>query len=209
MVTLLVGPEKVEIKCHKALLGLKSEYFDAICFGGFATANSEEIEVRNEKPAAIKVFVSWLYSGQFLPSPFDLFELWLLGDRLRSPHFCNEVMHKLFGKFVDEMMYAEDYQMMFARTSPESKLRQFCRDMILAEGPLADDLSDERRAGWEELVKQGGELVVEVALRGSFFQELKYENAPYYWKFHHRYLEPITTRPIEDFIAGRLRQGTR
>lgn len=51
--------------------------------------------------------------------------------------------------------------------------------------------------------------MVEIAKRGSFFAELEWETTPFYWPSHHKYIEPITTRPIEDFLEGRPREGTR
>lgn len=56
IVTLVVGPGQVKVKCHKALLGLKSEYFDAICYGGFATTDAPEIEVQEEYPEVMCMF---------------------------------------------------------------------------------------------------------------------------------------------------------
>ncbi|TVY56778.1 hypothetical protein LSUE1_G009942 [Lachnellula suecica] len=211
-VTLLVGPDKVRIKCHKALLGFKSEYFDAICFGGFSTAESKEIEVQEEDPKAIQAFVAWLYSAQILPTACPLSDLWLLGDRIRSPEFMNEVMHTIFERIEKERIEASEYKQMFIATSPDSKLRQLFRNTILQEGPLGvdNDYSDDFMEAWKDLMKQGGELVVDIALRGSLFTIGTCTE--HRWKSHNKYLEPIeafTTRPIEDFIAGKPRAGTR
>jgi hypothetical protein len=210
-VTLVVGPEKVPIKCNKALLALKSEYFDAVCFGGLARADTDEIEVREEIPKAMKIFVSWLYSGQILSSTFPHVEMWLLGDRLRSPQFTNEVMHTLFGKCYERRIHAEEYQLMFANTTPESKLRKYFRDVVLSEGPLQERWNDGDvlTEAWKDLVKQGGELVVDIAMRGSFCNSPEDDEEPWFYNQHYKYLEPITTRPIEDFIAGKPREGTR
>jgi hypothetical protein len=73
--------------------------------------------VQEESPQAIEEFVFWLYSGQLHSSKFSLVELWLFGDRLRSPQFTNEVMCMLFNKYKVESVSAQDYQFMVAKTT--------------------------------------------------------------------------------------------
>lgn len=147
-----------------ALLGSTSEYFDAICFGGFASSSAsltDEIEVQEENAKAIELFVAWIYSGQIIPSKFPLFELWLLGDRLRSPQFANETMCLPFDQTRDERIWAPDYQQMFDKTTSRSKLRQYFKDVILTEGSL-NEKNYERNEDWDqcfELVTKGGDLV--------------------------------------------------
>jgi hypothetical protein len=65
------------------------------------------------------------------------------------------------------------------------------------------------RDEWLELIGQGGELVVKIATRGSFFTQTEFEECPYFRKCQDKYLEPITTRPIEDLVAGKPREGMR
>ena len=82
--------------------------------------------------------------------------------------------------------------------------------MVLSEGSLQKRRDeDETTEGWKKLVKREGELVVDIAMRGSFCNSPEDEVKPWFYKWHYQYLEPITTRPLEDFIAGKPAQETR
>jgi hypothetical protein len=99
VVALIVGPEKSRVADHKALLGFKSEYLDALLFGGFTSNAKQEIDMENELPEAISIFVSWAYTGRISDScriPPEA--LWIMGDRLRSPGFMNDAMHQIFAR---------------------------------------------------------------------------------------------------------------
>ncbi|KAF4635992.1 hypothetical protein G7Y89_g2082 [Cudoniella acicularis] len=107
-------------------------------------------------------------------------------------------------------MSAETAGFAYNNTRCGSKSRIFVKDHILADGPLALGLSanDKSRKDWKVLIR-GGDLVIDIGLAGSFYHEGGAVEMPYYWENHHKYLEPITTRPLQDFIDGKLRAGTR
>ncbi|TVY35119.1 hypothetical protein LSUB1_G006513 [Lachnellula subtilissima] len=217
VVTLIVGPGQAKITCHTTLLGFKSEYFDAACFGGFQPSESGEIRMLEECPEAVSVFVSWLYTGRIPSCSTPPLALWILGDALRSPEFTNEAMHALFVECEQDVIKAETAEYIYANTSRGSKLRTFVKDLVLQESPLGygQDSGDENRQSsayenaWKELIRQGGDLVVDVAMEGSFLYNSIAAPEPCRSANHSKYMEPITTRPIEDFLEGKPREGTR
>jgi len=52
-------------------------------------------------------------------------------------------------------------------------------------------------------------LVVDITMRGSFGNSPEEDEELLFYSSHYKYLETITTRPIEIFIAGKPREGTR
>ncbi|TVY13192.1 hypothetical protein LARI1_G008920 [Lachnellula arida] len=210
-ITLVVGPRQTRLKCHKALLAFKSEYFDAAFFGNFASRNNDEFRMELEDPKAMSTFVSWLYTGRIsstcVVAPAVL---WVLGDRLRSPGFTNTAMHFIFADYTMTYINAETAEYIYDNTSTGSKLRTFVKDLVLHEGPLSGDYGADKENAWRELIRQGGDLVIDVALEGSFTcGNSEQEDRPHDSSNHSKYLEPITTRPIEDFLEGKPREGTR
>ncbi|TVY51808.1 hypothetical protein LCER1_G006825 [Lachnellula cervina] len=213
--TLIVGPCQSKITCHKTLLGFKSEYFDGLCFGGFPSSESGEIRMEEEQPEAIAAFVSWLYTGRISSTcTVAPAALWVLGDKLRSPGFTNEAMHFLFRIYYQgTFITAETAGFSYDNTTSGSKLRLFIKDVILNEGPLSKEteLCSDDIESWRALIRQGGDLLVDISFEGSFNNFIcdDDQRMAWYYQNHHKYLEPITTRPIEDFLQGKPREGTR
>ncbi|TVY31576.1 hypothetical protein LOCC1_G008846 [Lachnellula occidentalis] len=211
IITLVVGPQQTKLRCHKVLLGFKSEYFDAACFGNFVSSETDGLKMANDDPKTISAFVSWLYTGR-IPSTCGVHPtvLWVLGDRLRSSGFTNTAMHFIFAEYAKTYFQADTAEYIYDNTSSSSKLRTFVRDLILNEGPLSGSYASGPENSWRELIRQGGDLVLDIALEGSFFcNDSEPEDRPYYPDNQSKYLEPITTRPIEDFLEGKPREGTR
>lgn len=200
--------------CHKALLGFKSEYFDAACFGTFKSSKVSKIRLEEENIEAVSVFVSWLYTGRIpLSCTVTPATLWVLGDRLRSPGFANEAMHFLFREYAKNWCVAATVGYIYDNTTSGSKLRAFIKDTILNEGPLSKEaqLFTNGSESWRALIRQGGDLLVDISLEGSFdkYSDIDKTILAWHWKNHHQYMEPITTRPVEDFLEGKPREGTR
>ncbi|TVY87224.1 hypothetical protein LAWI1_G007185 [Lachnellula willkommii] len=213
--TLIIGPDQKRITCHKALLGFKSEYFDAACFGTFTSSEVGEIQLEEENTEAVSVFVAWLYTGRIpLSCTVTPAALWVLGDKLRSPGFANEAMHFLFRDHAENWCRAVIAEYVYDNTTSGSKLRSFIKDLILNEGPLSKEAgvaSVADRENWRALIRRGGDLLVDISLEGSFDKcfDIGDNIMAWHWRNHHKYLEPITTRPIEDFLEGKPREGTR
>jgi hypothetical protein len=172
-VTLIVGPAKSSITCHKALLGYFAEFFDAALFGRFVEAASTTLELPEDAVEDIAAFVTWAYTGH-ITSP-RLEELWVLGQRLQSPKLSNDCMRMRFNKSSVRWMEAKAARYVYENTMEGSKLRQFIKDLIQAEGPLCEECveSNDREdtqynEDWKTLIKEGGDLVLDVVKDGSF-----------------------------------------
>merc|ERR1712093_339825 len=92
IVTLLVGPNETKMTAHKAILAFNSAFFEAALYGKFKESQTNTIALPQDSFQTISAFLTWAYSGQ-IEASCSVEELWVLGDRLRSPHFTNEVMH--------------------------------------------------------------------------------------------------------------------
>jgi hypothetical protein len=178
--------------------------------------------MEDELPETISIFVSWVYTGR-IPNSCKIAPeaLWILGDRLRSPGFMNEAMHHIFARYHRaghmywESLKAEMADYIYENTTSGSKLRKFIVDLVLHTGPLGvkkeleeEDLREPDLQNWRELIRRKGDLVADVALQGSFFQ-INSGTPPYDTDVQYLYLEDITTRPVEDFVEGKPRLGTK
>ncbi|MCJ1435344.1 hypothetical protein MMC27_004716 [Xylographa pallens] len=85
-VNLIVGPKRKSYPVHKDLLCRLSEYFNKAFNGAFQEAQQDEIYLEGENPAAIELFIGWLYRGvDALRATQDglatLLELYLTADK--------------------------------------------------------------------------------------------------------------------------------
>ncbi|KAH7360686.1 hypothetical protein BKA65DRAFT_577604 [Rhexocercosporidium sp. MPI-PUGE-AT-0058] len=174
IVKILVGPDEIVLNCHKAALVLYSEFFDAACYRGMKEAIEGVIRLPEENIAAVSTFIDWVYSGQ-LNSSLSLEALWALGERLRSPEFCNEAMYMMFSMYAENWLLAESAEIAFTETIESSKLWLFIHDLIASRGPLCGRAVMGMWAGyvsdWHYLIKKGGELVLDVVKDGSFIDD--------------------------------------
>lgn len=124
--------------------------------------------MEDELPKQMHVFVSWLYSGRILPCFVEPEVLWVLGDILRSPGFANEAMHLMFKRSSNCFMKAATAAYVYGNSTVGSKLRAYTKDVILNEGPLCDAPGVDDVEDWKDLIRQRGDLVVDISLEGSF-----------------------------------------
>ncbi|KAL8893561.1 MAG: hypothetical protein Q9192_005144 [Flavoplaca navasiana] len=103
VVTVRVGSGE-EVKSwaiHKGLLTHHSPFFAAALNGSFKESTSNVVELIEDSPEAFKLFVYWLYTGDFelasdtkgLPRIACL--AWALGDKLQCPVFQDLAMLQL------------------------------------------------------------------------------------------------------------------
>ena len=220
IVTLFIGPEGARLTCHKALLRYASERFDAL-LGDCESIIGGEIKLRDELFELMSIWVAWLYTGRIPPAcKLSPEVLWILGARLESPAFRNEAMLGMFSRYSqlnhdDEYGYRYDdltpdmADYIYENTTKGSKLRNFVVEWVLLVGPLGKRGS-EMEGKWRRLIRRKGELVADVALKGSFING---NDGPNWEGWHYAddldtdYFESIPTRPIEDFIGKNQSQG--
>ncbi|MCJ1381405.1 hypothetical protein MMC17_004515 [Xylographa soralifera] len=85
-VTLIVGPKRKSYPVHKNLLCYCSDYFAKAFNGSFQEAKKDEIYLTEENPAAVELFISWLYRGAGVlvateTSLATLLELYITADK--------------------------------------------------------------------------------------------------------------------------------
>lgn len=212
MITLVIGWKEEKVVCHKVLLGFYSEFFDAALYGNFSSP--QEIKLPDESLETVTIFVSWMYTGQVLPGPVLNESLWILGDRLRSQYFVNDIMHLLLAKYTDVegryygLLEAAAADLAYRNTTSGSKLRKFIKDIILTNPPLSFTPEEIPTFGqdWKALITRGGDLVVDVALHGSFCYKNP-DDVLWVVENQEEYLEPIKTRPLVEFMEGKCRNN--
>jgi hypothetical protein len=222
-VTLIVGPEKERLSCHKILLRYASERLDALVSKDCPSSTRQEIELPDELFEPMTAWIAWIYTGHVPPTckltPEALF---IFGERLKSPAFRNELMLCLISRY-SRMGHKEEFfeditpkmaDYVYQNTVKDSKLRRFVVDWILEVCPLTEDgdnglhfmrtekEKEEMRREWRQLIKRNGDLVSEVALRGSWFENSWNQDsvARGFAMDTIEYFEP--DRPIEDFLEG-------
>ena len=55
--TLIVGPQKTAIKCHRALLGYYSGLFDGALYGGFTEGSMSKMNIPEDLETHVRAFV--------------------------------------------------------------------------------------------------------------------------------------------------------
>jgi hypothetical protein len=118
-------------------------------------------------------------------------------------------MYFMLGKYRNRWINAADVEFVYKNTTEVSKLRSFTRDLIITMGPLSETcvMNEDWIREWHSLIKAGGDLVLEIAQAKSSFSNYSY-HTPYDVTAQDEYLLPITTRSIEDFMAGKKRTGS-
>jgi hypothetical protein len=216
--TILVGPSKKSFTCQRVLLGYFSEFFDAACYGEFIEAKKQLIEMPEETEEQMETIIGWIYTGQ-LESTLGAGEVWAVAEKLGIPGLANEAMYFLFDYCRQQWIRAAHARFAYENTSKGSMLRKFMRDLVITNGPLSaaadryfEEQASEFKEEWHSLIKDGGDFVLDIATADSCFSnhvQPDNKRCPFHYENHDDYLLPITTRPIEDFVAGKKRAGTR
>lgn len=205
---------KDRIIANKALLAFYSDFFNSLLYGEFVEAGSTEITLLELESQGLETFVNWTYTG-IIESELPCDRLWILGDRLCAPTFQNEAMQGIFSSRLIERLWPETIDHIYKNTIPGSKLRKYFKDTILASPPFdPDDIAEsiDEQKEYHMLLQAGGDLITDVCCEGSFYgskEDTTWDQLPYYWANHSKYLEDVKSRQIEDFIQEKTRSGTR
>ncbi|KAK0124523.1 hypothetical protein ONS95_009472 [Cadophora gregata] len=216
-VVVFVGAEERKFVCHKAILGFSSDFFDAAFYGTMKEANESTISMPEEDCTAFQAFVSWAYTGQ-INSCVCPEELWVLGDKLQSARFSNAVMFHMFDGYRDEDTFisTKSVEIAFYEIADGSKLRKFLMDLLNVQGPFCKRVLESKKAAgyvrdWQRLIQSGGDIVLQIVQNASLIDDYwanwddAEEEIPTWMESQHKYLLPITSRPIDDFLQGKKR----
>lgn len=145
MVTLIAGPSKTRLKAHIVLLSYSSSFFNAAFYSSFKEAEQNEIELPEEDEKDLAAFVHWTFTGDVLTSHEDMrkikypdviipVRLWILGDRLLAPKFCNDSPHVLCHAIDGPSATVVEY--VYSNTAANSLLRKCIAARVKADGPI-------------------------------------------------------------------------
>jgi hypothetical protein len=174
MVTLVAGPEKSSILCHKILL----RYYSSCCDEAISGTKDVDVSVFDfpqHSKEEMSAFVSWMYSGRLERKPDQHMPclLWILGKTLGAPLFSNDALRLLSDVIRGFSLEASTVKIAYSNTSmtaANSNLRLFIAALIKREGPFGGDLTDswsrerseEYKAEWRNLLMEDGEFRTDV-----------------------------------------------
>ena len=189
MVKVIVGDETLESTwyIHRALATKRSAYFRAALSGNFVESNTNEVKLSEDDNPAFGLFVQWLYStlhkNQFnseslssATSVDTLVKAYYLAVKLDADPLGEAVITKLYNKssLCQELKpnileYAWDNSL---PTSPLTELlidtvayNMMNRQIHVTFGE--NENGDKRSRDWKDLVRHGGDLVVNLIDRMS------------------------------------------
>lgn len=226
MVCLVVRMRKKKIYCHSLLLAFYSGYFNGKFNSGSGESQTSEFVVMWDFDAeAMDIFVAWAYTGHIVEGKIAGVKLWVLGDRLLSPLFTNEVMYLLISLYHLEITNALDVGYAMRSTAENSKLRIYMKDLFAWGNDIREfkrlrdrdpddddkavpDYLKDRVKDWSVLLKEGGDFILEVLILGFNRADATTKDLPSYWRNQKKYLKPYDKRSAKDFIRDKPRTGT-
>jgi hypothetical protein len=118
-------------------------------------------------------------------------------------------MRALFSYISVENLSSDIAEEIYEITSPGSKLRKFCADVIAAEGPFlyVHDFSFIEIENRKTLIKKGGDLALDQAEPVGFKRVSI--NKPYHHSNHARYIDDVLHKDdLKEWLTGRERTST-
>jgi hypothetical protein len=138
IVQLVVGSDHKTFAVHKKLICSVSEFFDKALNGRFAEASSNQMDLPEDNPSIVSMFISWLYTRDL---GFDIYgyddksgvttliDLYVFADAKRCNALKNEVMDTLQdGLFRDNLLLCLHHvELVFEKTctNDEAPIRCF------------------------------------------------------------------------------------
>ena len=144
-------------------------------------------------PEIMQCFVSWTYTGRYNISDNDLtreeeqgledntvedwlsteeynIEAWIAADMLIAPKFANDIMYRMTQYFKNATLEAKAVRHVHDHCLRESPLWRFVLALVAARGPFAEEGGHDEAtvAGWEEMLKTGGDFVPNLLRQVSF-----------------------------------------
>ena len=126
--TLLVGEDQVKFEVHKQLLCKTSGFFKACLGKHFVEGPSNQIELPEDKPAPVRLYIEWIYTHKIVfrdLTAAGVVELYQFVDRVSSPKYHNHFMDAV-----------RDYCIQHC-TSPSATILYQLYDIGLGSTPLA------------------------------------------------------------------------
>jgi hypothetical protein len=156
------------------LLTCFSGFFAAAFYGGYQESMMVRIEMPEEKAYLVKAFVGWACSGFIHPttpntlSPESVFyeELWVMGDKLQAPSFCNLVLQFLVHKWRIGKLRPVSIEYVYKHTTKDSPLRRMLVQAVIFWSPTLKkyerNSSKQTRSELKHMIAEGRNLAVDL-----------------------------------------------
>ncbi|KEF53724.1 uncharacterized protein A1O9_10125 [Exophiala aquamarina CBS 119918] len=164
IITILVGPEKVEYFLHKDILIQYSPFFAKCLATNMKEALSNVVEMPEILTAQLTWLAMYLYKNA-LPeqdinkAPYDVYEAWALADRLCMPRFQDMLMDRLMDYSRRKVIPMPYFAWVIEHHNHLDTLSfRFVRDQVLYEWPSGNDALYEKEnmvAGLNDLLVKG------------------------------------------------------
>jgi hypothetical protein len=177
-----VGPDQTEIWAYGELLAKYSEFFSAALYGHFAESQTQRIAMPDDDPELIRAYAWWTQTGRFVaPTGIEIEpeELWLLGDKLIAPRFCNDALAALMQENYWEYQNRDPAQAdnIWTQVPRVTNLHRYITELILKGGPY-DTIENSRYVDnltsfeerWMELMRESqpnSEYEIAETIRGG------------------------------------------
>lgn len=130
-------------------------------------------------PSEVEMFVKWMYLGpvHFMhgvlfesPDSFgpELIRWCALAETLSAPELWLYMIILLSCWLDTDSILAEMAKLAYEQSTPGSVLRRLIVDVIIAKGPLHNQFPDCYKTDWQKLIRDGGDLVLDVSRAGGF-----------------------------------------
>ena len=134
-VSLLVGPEKVELKAHKIILSLSSNYFHAMFSRKWNLEyNKEQIELPFPDVETMKAVLDFIYKIGITFEPEEAYKIAIAASYFEIPGLLQKctrmcIRNTTSENAVDTLVFADEYQLLEMRSKLQRYVARRLEDM--------------------------------------------------------------------------------
>lgn len=155
IITLRVGPDDpTDFHVHGELLCDHSPFFANAMKKKWTGDNDRILELPDDKPGSIEVYLVWLYSNRIFKKPegevnkdsgvrFDrLIDAYIFGDKIQDSDFKDAIIDALIERDIEDITFFIDARKIWESTPPGALIRRYMVDIFVWEG-VEDWLGDD------------------------------------------------------------------